>query len=100
VLKNAIDWLSRPPKDISRVFGGKPTALIGATPGRGGTRLSQAAWLPVFRALGAQPYFGAQLYVAGASRVFGEAGRLEDDAVRELLIAFMAGFESFVSERA
>src|SRR5690606_30240343 len=44
VLKNAIDWLSRPAKDIPRVFGGKAVALIGATPGRGGTRLSQTAW--------------------------------------------------------
>ena len=33
VLKNAIDWLSRPPADIGRVFGGKPVALMGASPG-------------------------------------------------------------------
>src|SRR5262245_53167819 len=49
VFKNAIDWCSRPDKDIGRVFGKKPVALIGATPGRGGTRLSQNAWLAVFR---------------------------------------------------
>jgi len=30
VLKNAIDWLSRPAKDISRVFGDKPVGLFGA----------------------------------------------------------------------
>lgn len=29
VFKNAIDWLSRPPEDIQRVFGGKPVALMG-----------------------------------------------------------------------
>jgi NAD(P)H-dependent FMN reductase len=33
VLKNAIDRLSRPPADIKRVFGGKPVALMGASPG-------------------------------------------------------------------
>ena len=33
VLKNAIDWLSRPPADIKRVFAGRPVALIGASPG-------------------------------------------------------------------
>lgn len=43
VFKNAIDWLSRPPSDIRRVFGGKPTALIGASPGGFGTVLSQDA---------------------------------------------------------
>lgn len=33
VFKNAIDWVSRPDSDIRRVFGGKPFALIGASPG-------------------------------------------------------------------
>src|SRR5262245_10394198 len=33
VAKNAIDWLSRPPADIRRVFGGKPVAIAGASPG-------------------------------------------------------------------
>jgi chromate reductase, NAD(P)H dehydrogenase (quinone) len=52
VFKNAIDWLSRPSSDIKRVFGGRPFALIGASPGGWGTILSQAAWLPVLRTLG------------------------------------------------
>ena len=47
--KNAIDWLSRPPADISRVFGGKPVAILGASPGAFGTLLSQNAWLPVLK---------------------------------------------------
>src|SRR5262245_44893247 len=51
VFKNAIDWLSRPSKDISRVFGDKPVAMMGATPGPGGTRMAQTAMLPVLRTL-------------------------------------------------
>src|SRR6266581_6752143 len=58
VFKNAIDWLSRPPKDIPRVFGGRPVALMGATPGPGGTMLAQAAWLPVLRTLGTELWSG------------------------------------------
>ena len=54
VFKNAIDWLSRPSADIKRVFGGKPVALMGASPGGFGTILSQNAWLPVLRTLGAE----------------------------------------------
>src|SRR3977135_1947792 len=55
VFKNGIDWLSRPPADIKRIFGDKPFALIGASPGGFGTILSQAAWLPVLRTLGTRP---------------------------------------------
>ena len=94
--KNAIDWLSRPAKDIDRVFGDRPVALMGATPGRGGTRLAQAAWLPVIRTLGMRAWFGKQLYVAGAGEVFDDAGKLVDAKVRELLTAYMAGFADFV----
>src|SRR5436190_9081472 len=50
--KNAIDWLTRPASDIARVFANRPVAVIGATPGRGGTILAQAAWLPILRTLG------------------------------------------------
>jgi NAD(P)H-dependent FMN reductase len=57
VLKNAIDWLSRPAEDIPRVFRGRPVAILGATIGSGGTALSQAAWLPVLRFLGMRPWF-------------------------------------------
>src|ERR1043166_9465669 len=58
VFKNVVDWLSRPTRDIARVFGGKPVALMGATLGPGGTALAHLAWLPVLRALGMQPWFG------------------------------------------
>jgi chromate reductase len=97
VLKNAVDWLSRPPKGAAAVFGGRPAAIIGATPGMGGTRLAQAAWLPIFRNLGARVYFGKQLYVAGAAQTFDAEGVLIDDTVRTLLTEFMAGFAEFVT---
>src|SRR3546814_9200020 len=55
VFKNAIDWMTRPAADIARVFGGKPVAVIGASPGGFGTQLGQNAWLPVLRTLGTAP---------------------------------------------
>src|SRR5713101_3206671 len=61
VFKNAIDWLSRPAKDIPRVFRDKPVALMGATPSRGGTRLAQVAWLPILRTLGTRTWAGKQV---------------------------------------
>src|SRR3989441_12129173 len=74
VFKNAIDWLSRPSSDIPRVFGNRAVGLIGATPGPGGTRLSQTAWLQVIRVLGMRPWFGKQVYVASAGKVFDASG--------------------------
>ena len=99
VLKNAIDWLTRPPRDIPRVFGGKPVAIMGATPGGGGTRLAQTAWLPVLRTLGTRPWFGKQLYVAGAGNVFDAEGRLVDERIKKLLSELIAGFAAFVNVR-
>jgi len=99
VFKNAIDWLSRPARDIPRIFGDKPVALIGATPGRGGTRLAQTAWLPVFRALGVRVWYGRQLYVDAAGQVFDAEGRLTDEKVRKLLQEFMAGFAAVAGGR-
>jgi NAD(P)H-dependent FMN reductase len=99
VFKNAIDWLSRPPKDIARVFGGKPVALCGASPGGFGTVLSQTAWLPVLRILGTRPWFGTRLTVARANTLFDADGRLTDDATRQQLQAFVQGFADFVARR-
>jgi chromate reductase, NAD(P)H dehydrogenase (quinone) len=83
VLKNVIDWLSRPPADIDRVFGEKPVAVIGASLGGFGTILSQNAWLPVLRTLGTRPWFGGRLMVSRAHHVFDEQGAMTDKAVEE-----------------
>jgi chromate reductase, NAD(P)H dehydrogenase (quinone) len=98
VFKNAIDWLSRPPADIPEVFGGRPVAIIGASPGRFGTLLSQNAWLAVLRTLGTQPWFGASLYLSQANKAFDAQGKLIDDAARERLKSFVEGFSRFVAQ--
>ena|SRR6185369_16617196 len=95
VAKNAIDWLSRPPADVPRLFRNKPIAIMGATPGQGGTILSQAAWLPVLATLGTSPYFGRRLRVSGAATVFDGDGRLIDEGIREQLRKFVEGFAAF-----
>ena len=95
VLKNAIDWLSRPPADIPRVFRGRRVAVIGATPGAGGTALAQAAWLPVLRTLGMLPWFEGRLAIPAAARVFDGEGRIVDAATRDRVRAFAEGFAAF-----
>jgi chromate reductase, NAD(P)H dehydrogenase (quinone) len=98
--KNAIDWLSRPPADTAKVFGGKVVGLIGATPGMGGTRYAQAAWLPVLRTLGTVPYFGGRLELGGAGKVFDDHGAITDPKIAELLGKYVAGFAKFVAEQS
>ena len=93
VLKNAVDWLSR------NVFGGRPVAVIGATPGQGGTSLAQTAWLPILRTLGTTPWFGGRMMLSNAERVFDDKGQMVDQKMRTRLEAFMNGFAAFVSER-
>jgi len=99
VLKNAIDWLTRPPRDIARVFGDKRVGVIGATPGPGGTLMSQTAWLPILRVLGTHPWFFRKLHLARAATAFDDTGKLVDAKVRDDLAAYMTGFATFVEDR-
>lgn len=99
VLKNTVDWLSRPPADIKRVFGGKAIAILGATPGNFGTTLAQVAWLPVLRTLGTRPWCGGRLLVSRANKVFDESGAITDNAVKEQLQQFLRGFVEFAASQ-
>ena len=97
VFKNAIDWLSRPPSDIPRVFKGRPFAMIGASAGGFGTILAQNGWLPVLRTLGVRYWTGGRLMVARAGKVFGEDGELKDEAIRDQLAKFITEFAGFTA---
>jgi chromate reductase, NAD(P)H dehydrogenase (quinone) len=100
VFKNAIDWLTRPASDIPRVFGDKPVAVIGASPGGFGTILSQNAWLPVLRTLGADHWSGGRLMVSRAQGVFNQDGTLADQKIEELLRDFLQGFVEYVRAKS
>ena len=62
---------------------------------RAGSR-SQAAWLPVLRALGMRPWFGRTLTVASAGKSFDAQGKLVDEQLRKLRSEFRAGYAEFV----
>src|SRR5215470_10403935 len=78
VAKNAIDWLSRPPSDIPRVFGGKPVVVMGATSGPNGTLLAQPAWLPVSRSRATASCTGALRHMPRAARLIKKKSRTLD----------------------
>ena len=96
-LKNAIDWASRPAKDIPQVFGDLPVAQIGAG-GAGGTRVAQSAWLSVFHYLKLRPWSGHALYIDRASERFDEHNRLSDAATREQLRTLVSAFAAHCAE--
>ena len=98
VFKNAIDWLSRPPADIPRVFHRRPVALIGASPGGFGTVLAQNAWLPVLHTLGMRHWSGARLLVSRAGSVFDADGNLTDEKIKGQLQQFLKGFVEFAKQ--
>jgi len=95
VFKNAIDWLSR--ADIPAIFGDRPVALIGASPGGFGTILSQNAWLPVLKTLGTRQWAGGRLMLSRANKLIDENGSIGDEATRKLLSGFLQGFAGFVA---
>jgi chromate reductase len=95
VAKNVVDWLSRPADDADRVFKGLPVAIMGTSPSRFGTVLSQNAWLAVLRTLETRPYFEGRLVIPNAGKVFDESGAVADRKVLELLATFIQGFFEF-----
>lgn len=69
VLKNAIDWLSRPP---GSAFDGLAVALVGITVGEWGTRLSQAALRQTLYACGAELIQVPHVYLRRAAAIWDE----------------------------
>jgi chromate reductase len=98
-LKNAIDWLSRPSAGIPQVFGNRPFAVIGASPGGFGTILAQAAWLPILKTLGVRQWPGGRLLVSRAAQAFDADGKLVDAAVAGQLGTFVRGFAAFAAKQ-
>ncbi len=97
LLKNAIDWATRPHGE-SAVFANKPVGLLGASPGRQGTVSAQTAWLPIFRNLSMQYFSASTLYVGGAHALFNEEGELTDEPTQQRLAKYLQAFSVFASQ--
>ena len=87
-----------PCSGIKRVFGGRPGAIMGASPGPYGTILAQQAWLGVLRTLGTRPWFGGRMQVSRAGQTFNDNGDLVDEKVSEQLKEYLRGFSAFIAE--
>lgn len=83
VLKNAIDWASRPYGDNS--FEGKPVAIMSASTGMLGGARAQYHLRQMFVFLGMYPINRPEVFITFASQKFDSEGRLLDDKARELI---------------
>ncbi len=92
VLKNAIDWASRPAR--ASALSGKPVAIMGASPGRGGTARAQAQLRDGLTFTGSLVLPLPELLVPLAGDKFDADGDLTDPGtraeIRDLLVALAA----------
>jgi chromate reductase len=95
VLKNAIDWASRP----KGVIQGKPVALAGATTGGFGTMRGQIAWRQVLANLSVPLLPSPALLVSGSADKFAADGTLTDAATREQLAALLTAFAAWIEKQ-
>ena len=83
VLKNAIDWASRPYGD--NAWDGKPVAVMGASIGALGTARAQYHLRQVFVFLNMQPLNRPEVMIGNAAQRFDEQGNLTDETSQELI---------------
>ncbi len=83
VLKNAIDWASRPYGD--NAWEGKPVAIMGASPGLLGTVRAQYHLRQVFVFLNMFPLNRPEVMISKAAQRFDESGNLTDAATRDFI---------------
>jgi chromate reductase, NAD(P)H dehydrogenase (quinone) len=83
VLKNAIDWASRPYPDNS--FEGKPAAIMSASTGMLGGARAQYHLRQIFVFLDMHPLNKPEVFVTFASQKIDEQGRLTDETTRKVI---------------
>ena len=83
VLKNAIDWASRPYGDSA--WNGKPVALMGASIGAIGTARAQYHLRQVFVFLNMFPINQPEVMISNAGERFDAGGNLTDETTKKLI---------------
>lgn len=94
VLKNAIEWASRPYGDFS--FGGTPVAVIGASPGNIGTAAAQQHLKAVLSHVNAIVMGQPEGFVQVTPGLF-ENGEITDDRTKSFLQGYVDAFAGHVA---
>ena len=94
VMKNAIAWASRPPREAP--LGGKPVGLIGASPGITGTARGQSQLRQAFEFTNSYCMPQPELLVFKAHEKFDAEGKLIDEQTAEFLEKYLVAFGDWV----
>jgi chromate reductase, NAD(P)H dehydrogenase (quinone) len=92
VLKNAIDWASRPP---DQPFAGKPAAIMGATAGMAGGARAQSDLRRSCVFLDIHPINKPEVLIGQAQTKFDADGRLTDEAARGFIRDMLVALDSW-----
>jgi chromate reductase, NAD(P)H dehydrogenase (quinone) len=95
VLKNTIDWLSRPARDS--VLNGKVAAVMGASPGVTGTARGQSQLRQAFVFTNTYALLQPEILVGRAHEKFDADGRLIHQATRDFLATFLERFAELIA---
>jgi chromate reductase len=98
VLKNTIDWLSRPPRDSA--LNGKAAAVMGASPGMTGTARGQSQLREAFVFTNTYALLQPEVLVGHAHEKFEADGRLVHEATRDFLATFLQRFTELIALHA
>ena len=92
VLKNAIDWVSRPPE---QPFDGKPIAIVSASPAFTGGARAQYHLRQIFVYLNPHILNRPEVMISAAHTRFDTKGELTDDKVRDQLRGLLEALRSW-----
>jgi chromate reductase len=95
VLKNTIDWLSRPPHNSA--LNGKVAAVMGASPGFTGTARGQSQLRQAFVFTNTYALLQPEVLVGRAHEKFDADGRLVHQATRDFLATFLQHFTELIA---
>jgi chromate reductase len=98
VLKNTIDWLSRPPRDSA--LDGKVAAVMGASPGITGTARGQSQLRQAFVFTNTYAVLQPEVLVGRAHEKFDADGRLVHQTTRDFLTIFLQRFTDLIALHA
>ena len=95
VMKNAVDWASRPPQGAA--LAGKPVGIIGASPGMTGSARGQSQLRQAFEFTNSYCLPQPEVLVFRAHEKFDAAGRLTDEPTRGHLVKYLDALKAWVA---